>query len=59
MTVDRPLTVHKRRGARGSVLDGSFGEPSPETSSDGSTIYDLIKKNAGMFLHKDAIYQWD
>jgi hypothetical protein len=50
MIVDRPLTVHKRRGGRGSVLDGSFDEPDSSTAGSGSAISELIKKNAGKLL---------
>ena len=50
MTVDRPLTVHKRRGGRGSVLNGSFDEPTSPISGGGSAISELIKKVAGKSL---------
>jgi len=43
--IDRPLTVHKLRKGRGSVLNGSFDGT---TESDtGSAISELIKKQAG------------
>jgi hypothetical protein len=41
------LTVHKRRGGRGSVLNGSFDDPPSPRASGGSAISDLIKRNAG------------
>lgn len=47
MTVDRPLTVHKRRGPRGSVLDGTLEEPLSTVTSGGSAISELIKKHTG------------
>ena len=47
MTVDRPLTVHKRRGVRGSVLDRSLEEPPSAMSGGGSAISELIRKNSG------------
>ena len=50
MTVDRPLTVHKRRGGRGSVLNGNFDKPPSPMAASGSTISELIKKNAGKCL---------
>src|ERR1700733_7516519 len=43
---DRPLTIHKFRRGRGSVLDGSFEDDQFEQHS-GSAISDLIKKNFG------------
>lgn len=47
ITVDRPLTVHKRRGGRESVLNGSFDEPTSPIAGSGSAISELIKNNAG------------
>lgn len=51
LMVDRPLTVRKRRGGRGSVLNGSLEEgPPSEVIGRGSAISELIRKNAGEFL---------
>jgi hypothetical protein len=50
MTIDRPLTVHKRRGARGTVLNGRFDEPSSTIAKSESAISDLIKKATGKSL---------
>jgi hypothetical protein len=54
MTVDRPLTVHKRRGGRGTVLNGSFEEPTSPVAGSGSAISELIKKNAGKSVHSSS-----
>jgi len=48
---DRPLTVHKTRKGRGSVLDGSFEERSVEMNGS-NPITDLIKKN-----HRERMFQ--
>jgi hypothetical protein len=50
MTVNRPLTVHKRRGGRGSVLNGSLGKQPLPVAASGSAISELIKKTAGKSL---------
>jgi hypothetical protein len=47
MTVDLPLTVHKRRGVRGSVLRRSLEEPPSAMSVRGSAISELIRNNSG------------
>ena len=46
---DRPLTVHKKRNGRGSVLDGSL-EEGPLEILPQNAISELIKRTAGKFL---------
>ena len=45
---DRPLTVHKLRKKRGSVLEGAL-DPVP-TVMAGNAIHDLIMKASGMII---------